>query len=96
MTVVSGFYVGPGPNVTITHLEMGFYSLWKRGFKLTIFIVVVCVQPADPLQREVLIGGKVNILKDASMQPGCGGTEAEQRRKRPADSLFLSKDSGEK
>lgn len=57
---------------------------------------MVRVQPADSLQRDVLIWGKVNIIKDTSMQPGFRGTEVEERRKGTADSLFLSKYSGEK
>ena len=75
------------------HLEI---SPRKKRFKLTVFIAMVCFQPPDPLQPDVLIGGRVSITKDASMQPRFRRTEVEERRKRTADSLFLSKYSGEK
>lgn len=81
--------------VATPHLEMLPYH-GKKRFKLTIFFAVICFQPPDPLQPDILTGGRVNIIKDAFMQPGIRGTEVEERRKRTADSPFLSKYSGEK
>ena len=81
--------------VATAHLEMLPHH-GKQRFKLTIFFAGVCFQSPDPLQPDILTGGGVNIIEDAPMQPGFRGAEVEERRKRTADSPFLSKYSGEK
>lgn len=94
MTVVSGSYVGPGPNVATARL--GLFGCWKRRCTLTISVAMACVQPADSLQPEVLTRGRGNVTKDTSVQPGFRGSEVEGRRERTANSLFLSEYPGEK